>query len=78
MSPGLAVNKSVLSSRDLLEFSSSVQSWSSSQVLEAMISSNSNLSSESSSFCIENAKMDNGESLLNLLCFGSKEVTFNH
>jgi len=64
MSPGLAVDKVVLSSRDLTEHSNKAKSWTCSQISAALNESDDG---------IKGAKIQ-GENLLDLLCFGSQEV----
>ncbi len=63
MSPGLAVDKRVLSPRDLLTHSASPRVHQSSDVVRALLEAESIASA-----------IVNGESALELLCFGSSEV----
>ncbi len=67
MSPGLAVDKQVLSSRDLLTHSADPSVYPSSDIIRSLIDAES----------FATAKVGQ-ETVLDLLCFGSSEVKRTH
>ena len=69
MSPGLAVEKVLLSAQDLRSHSSSIHRWNGLEVADAMAEA------EGGAFSGTLKKEDGREeSLLDLICFGSAEV----